>query len=139
MYTHTFTITCIHVSTIHSIFITHTHTHTHTPHRRGLIMGLWSTNVFVGGILGALIPAVWATPTGPWGWSFLTPALILLAVALAACLLLIPGWVLPLWLPWQCAIMLYFPDPRLIGMQSALVSVPAGHIDHYKVDEYQWD
>eukprot|EP00731_Ephydatia_muelleri_P011841 Em0006g735a len=53
-------------------------------------------------ILGTLIPAVWATPSGPWGWSFITPALILLVMALVTSLLLVP-------------------DPRVVGMESPLV------------------
>ena len=69
--------------------------------RRGLIMGVWSTNVFVGSILGTLIPAIWATPNAPWGWSFITPALVLLVISLMTSLLLLP-------------------DPRAIGLESPL-------------------
>lgn len=67
-------------------------------------MGLWSTNVFVGSVLGTLIPAVWATPTGPWGWSFIVPAFVLLVVSMVILLFLVP-------------------DPRVVGMESPLGAV----------------
>eukprot|EP00042_Codosiga_hollandica_P048808 m.553280 g.553280 ORF g.553280 m.553280 type:complete len:467 (-) comp57742_c0_seq32:144-1544(-) len=47
--------------------------------RRGLVMGIWNSNLNVGNILGAIIPATVLSIN--WGWSFLVPSLIMLLVA----------------------------------------------------------
>eukprot|EP00731_Ephydatia_muelleri_P011987 Em0006g881a len=57
--------------------------------RRGLIMGIWNSNIPVGNILGTVIPAIWATCDGPWGWSFVVPGFIIIGVSVPVFLLLV--------------------------------------------------
>ena len=89
-------------------------------------MGVWSTNVFLGSLLGTLIPAMWATPSGLWRWFFITPALILLVMALVTSLLLVPGDAPhPRVVAMVACITLAASDPRVVGMESPLVHVSA--------------
>ena len=44
---------------------------------RGLTTGIWFSNVFVGSIIGSLVAG--AVVDYAWGWSFLIPAVIIVA------------------------------------------------------------
>ncbi|KAL5499921.1 hypothetical protein EMCRGX_G011393 [Ephydatia muelleri] len=59
--------------------------------RRGLIMGIWYMHTSIGNILGTVIPSIWATCDGPWGWSFVVPGFIIIGVSVPVFLLLVPG------------------------------------------------
>ncbi|KAL5499918.1 hypothetical protein EMCRGX_G011390 [Ephydatia muelleri] len=58
--------------------------------RRGLIMGVWNMHTSIGNILGTVIPSIWATCDGPWGWSFVVPGFIIIGVSVPVFLLLVP-------------------------------------------------
>ena len=67
------------------------HKYTSLFYRRGLIMGIWNSNISIGNILGTVIPSIWATCDGPWGWSFVVPGFIIIGVSVPVFLLLVIG------------------------------------------------
>jgi hypothetical protein len=50
--------------------------------RRGLLLGVWNAHTSVGNILGTAVPAIWAVPGKPWGWSFFVPAFVMIVVGI---------------------------------------------------------
>ena len=54
-------------------------------------MGIWYMHTSIGNILGTIIPSIWATCDGPWGWSFVVPGFIIIVVSVPVFLLLVPG------------------------------------------------
>ena len=54
-------------------------------------MGVWYMHTSIGNILGTVIPSIWATCDGPWGWSFVVPGFIIIGVSVPVFILLVPG------------------------------------------------
>ena len=56
--------------------------------KKGLIFGIWNTNISIGSILGSIIAGVFVE--SHWGWSFITPGLIIGSAGIINLLFMVP-------------------------------------------------